>query len=137
MRRRHITAVKMKILATFSLLTASATFFLAAPAVAQHGGHSSHDSAAAAPAKGELVKVSQVDAAWLADARKAYALESCVVSDEKLGSMGDATEWVYRAKGQADRLVKFCCDGCLEDFLADPAAGLAKIDAAAKANAKK
>lgn len=112
-------------------------FFLASPAVAQHSGHSGHGNAAEAPAKGELVKVSKVDAAWLEAARKAYALEACVVSDEKLGSMGDATEWVYRAKGQPDRLVKFCCDGCMEDFLADPAAGIAKIDAAAAKNAKK
>lgn len=129
----------MKILTTSSLIAASAVLLLASPAVAQHGGHSGHGHHAPQPSdKGELVKVSKVDAAWLENARKAYALDVCVVSDEKLGSMGDATEWVYRTKGQPDRLVKFCCDGCMEDFLADPAAGIAKIDAAAeKANAKK
>ena len=119
----------MKILATSSFLAASAMFCFASSAVAQHDGHA---KAAEVSAKGELVKVSQVDPAWLEAARKAYALDVCVVSDESLGSMGDATEWVYRAKGQPDRLVKFCCDGCKEDFLDNPAAGLAKIDAAAK-----
>ena len=128
----------MKILAQSSLLVATATLFLAAPAIAQHSGHGDHGKSAAAPAAGELIKVSKVDAAWLDAARKSYALTTCLVSDEKLGSMGDATEWVYRAKGQPDRLVKFCCNGCREDFLADPATGLAKVDAAAaKANAKK
>jgi hypothetical protein len=129
----------MKILATSSLIVASAIFLLTSSAVAQHGGHSGHGSAAEAPAKGgELIKTSKVDAAWLEAARKAYALDVCAVSGEKLGSMGDATEWVYRAKGQPDRLVKFCCDGCSEDFLADPAAAFAKVDAAAaKAKSKK
>jgi hypothetical protein len=117
-------------------LFVAASLAVVSPLVAQqHAGHST--ASAAAPAKGQLVKVAEVDAAWLAEARKNYALEVCAVSGEALGSMGDATEWVYRAKGQPDRLVKFCCDGCMEDFLADPASGLAKIDAAAKKKAQK
>lgn len=121
----------MKFSSTVSLLVAASALALVSPLAAQHHGNHSHASAAA-PAKGQLVKADEVDAAWLAEARKTYPLEVCVMSDEKLGSMGDATEWVYRAKGQPDRLVKFCCDGCIEDFMADPATGLAKIDAAAK-----
>ena len=86
----------------------------------------------AAPA-GRLVPAKQADAAWLAEARRDYPLGTCVVADEKLGSMGDATEHVWRVADRPDRLVKFCCDGCIEDFLADPAKALAKIDAAAQA----
>jgi hypothetical protein len=45
--------------------------------------------------------------------------------------MGKPAEYIYRAEGQTDRLVMFCCSGCEEDFMKAPAAHLAKIDAAA------
>ena len=88
------------------------------------------NSAPAAP--GHLVKVTEKDAAWAAEARKRYPLDVCVTSDEKLGSMGDAAEFIYRAPGQPDRLVLFCCEACVEDFMSAPPKYLAKIDAAAK-----
>lgn len=88
----------------------------------------------AAPA-GRLLPATQVDPQWLAAARAGYPLGTCVVAGEKLGSMGDATEHVWRVEGRPDRLVKFCCDGCLEDFLAAPDKALAKIAAAAAAKA--
>jgi len=62
-----------------------------------------------------------------------YPLKTCVVSDEPLGSMGDAIKYVHREAGKPDRLVLFCCEGCIEDFKGDPAKFLAKLDAAAKA----
>lgn len=88
---------------------------------------------------GQLLPASKADAAWLEKARASYPLKVCVVSDEELGSMGDAPERIYRVKGQPDRLVLFCCDGCEEDFKAEPARFLARIDAAknAKDPAKK
>lgn len=89
----------------------------------------------AAPA-GQLVPVTDQDAAWAAEARKSYPLKTCVTSDEELGSMGESPEFIYRVKGQPDRLVIFCCLGCDEDFLKEPARFLAKIDAAAKAKDK-
>jgi hypothetical protein len=61
-----------------------------------------------------------------------YPLKSCVVSDEPLGSMGDAIKYTHREAGKPDRLVLFCCEGCIEDFKGDPAKFLAKLDAAAK-----
>lgn len=64
-----------------------------------------------------------------------YPLKSCVVSDEPLGSMGDAIKYTHREAGKPDRLVLFCCEGCIEDFKADPAKFLAKLDAAAKGKA--
>ncbi|HUR56887.1 MAG TPA: hypothetical protein VM029_04200 [Opitutaceae bacterium] len=92
-----------------------------------------NDSTAPAAAKGTLVKVTDKDAAWAAQARKTYPLQVCLSSDEKLGSMGETANYIYREKGKPDRLVVFCCEGCEEDFTKDPAKHLAKLDAAAKA----
>ena len=83
-------------------------------------------------AKGKLMPVTEKEASWAAQARKTYPLEVCVASDEKLGAMGKSPECIYREGGKPDRLVVFCCDGCEEDFMKDPAKYLAKIDAAAK-----
>ena len=60
----------------------------------------------------------------------AYPLDTCVVSGEKLGSMGDA--YVLEHKGQQ---VQLCCKSCLKKFNKDPDAYVAKIAAAAKAKA--
>lgn len=59
----------------------------------------------------------------------AYPLDTCVVSGEKLGSMGD--NYVFEHKGQQ---VQLCCKSCLKKFNKDPDAYAAKIAAAAKAN---
>ncbi|MBL9209559.1 MAG: hypothetical protein JNL92_03775 [Opitutaceae bacterium] len=76
---------------------------------------------------------SPVLAADQAPSLENYPLKSCVVSDEPLGSMGDAVKYTHREPGKPDRLVLFCCEGCIEDFKGDPAKFLAKLDAAAKA----
>ncbi|MFZ9746518.1 MAG: hypothetical protein ACO3G4_07795 [Opitutaceae bacterium] len=78
----------------------------------------------------------KTDAEIIAAARKAYPLKTCLVSNEPLGSMGEAAGYIHRAPGQADRVVFFCCEGCGEDFKASPAKFLAKVDAAAAAAAK-
>lgn len=57
--------------------------------------------------------------------RESYPLEECVISGEPLGSMGEPFEIVY-----ANRLVRFCCDGCLGKFHKDPSAAMAKLDTA-------
>jgi hypothetical protein len=69
-----------------------------------------------------------------ADAKaKPYTLETCVVSGDKLGGMGDAYVFVYQG-----REIKLCCKSCVKDFNADPAKYLKKIDEAeAKAKDKK
>lgn len=89
----------------------------------------------AAPPAGTLTRVSEKNAAWAAKARESYPLQVCAVSNEALGSMGRPPEYVYALPGQPDRLVIFCCAGCEEDFMKEPAKHLAKIDAAAKAKA--
>lgn len=53
---------------------------------------------------------------------KAYPLDTCVVTDEKLGEMGEA--YVFAHEGQP---VKLCCKPCLKKFKADPAEYLKKI----------
>jgi len=54
-----------------------------------------------------------------------YPLDTCVVTGEELGEMGEPIDYVF-----ANRLVRFCCPNCIDDFEANPAMYLAKIDAA-------
>lgn len=44
-----------------------------------------------------------------------YGLDTCVVMDSKLGSMGDPIVRVH--EGQE---VKFCCMPCVDEFESDP-----------------
>lgn len=120
-----------------SILTISG--FLAIAASLTAAEKQSAPTAAANVSAGKLIRVTEKDAAWAAKARKSYPLTVCVASGEDLGSMGDSPEYIYRVAGQRDRLVVFCCEGCEDDFLKDPAKYLAKIDAAkaAKANSGK
>ena len=57
---------------------------------------------------------------------KAYPLDKCVVTDEKLGDHGKP--YVFTHKGQE---VKLCCKDCLKDFNKDSAKYIKKIDDAA------
>lgn len=54
-----------------------------------------------------------------------YPLTTCVVSDEKLGSMGKP--YVIKHEGKE---VQFCCKGCEKDFKKSPDKYLKKIEAA-------
>lgn len=55
---------------------------------------------------------------------KAYPLDVCVVSGEKLGSMGKPH--VINHKGTE---VRFCCDDCLPEFNKDPDKYVAMVKA--------
>ena len=68
----------------------------------------------------------------IAKARTNYPMKTCLVSDENLGSMGDAVAHVHRAAGKPDRVIFLCCEGCIDDFKADPSKFLKKVDDAAK-----
>ncbi|MEQ2007873.1 MAG: hypothetical protein ABMA26_13835 [Limisphaerales bacterium] len=57
-------------------------------------------------------------------AAKPYTLDVCIVSGEKLGSMGAPVVHVH--EGQE---VKLCCKSCLPDFKKEPAKFLAKLAA--------
>jgi len=65
--------------------------------------------------------------ASLSFAAEKYPLETCVVSGEKLGSMGKA--YVHKHN---DREVLLCCKSCIKDFEKEPAKFLSKLDAAKK-----
>lgn len=58
---------------------------------------------------------------------KPYPMDTCVISGEKLGSMGDAVVFT-----EGDQEIAICCASCKKDFNKDKKANLAKIDAAAK-----
>jgi len=107
-----------------------ASLAVAAPLFAQHHASGHAEKKESNQAAGQLVKVTDKEAAWAAQARKIYPLKVCLVSGEDLGSMGQSPEYIYRVDGQPDRLVLFCCDGCEEDFLKEPARYLAKLKAA-------
>lgn len=55
-------------------------------------------------------------------AAKPYKLETCIMSGEELGSMGDPIMLLV-----GDQQIKLCCDSCLDDLKADPAKALAKL----------
>ena len=61
------------------------------------------------------------------DEKKEYPLKTCVVTEEKLGSMGKP--YVIKHEGKE---VQFCCKGCEKDFKKEPAKYLKKIDEASK-----
>ena len=114
----HMKALLSSILATVLLATAASSV------------HAANDKKAAPQTESELI----------AKARADYPMKTCLVSDEALGSMGDAVAYVHRVAGKPDRVVFFCCEGCIDDFKADPAKFLKKVDEAAKnktAGAKK
>ena len=52
-----------------------------------------------------------------------YPLDTCVVSGEKLGSMGDPI--VIKHEGTE---VRFCCKSCIKKFKKDPAKYLSKLN---------
>ena len=110
------------------VLLLSLTFAAAGVTHAADGGHDhpggSHEDSKATPAD-------QAD--WLAAAKAAYPLETCVVSGDKLegGDMGHPIDYVHKVDGMPDRLVRFCCRDCVRDFKTDPAKYLAMIDTAA------
>lgn len=63
---------------------------------------------------------------------KPYSLKTCVVSDEKLGEMGDP--YVFNYEG---REIKLCCKSCKKDFDKASAKYIKKIEKVETAAAKK
>lgn len=59
----------------------------------------------------------------LASEVRPYPLETCIVMDSELGTMGDPVVRVY--EGQE---VKFCCEPCVEEFESDPEFYMAKLN---------
>lgn len=82
---------------------------------AAEGGHD-HDH-------GEAKPKPKVEQPMDGDAKpKPYPKDTCIVSGEKLGSMGKPIVMVHQ--GQE---VKFCCKSCIKDFKQDPDTYIAKL----------
>ncbi|MFT4542088.1 MAG: hypothetical protein ACI841_003495 [Planctomycetota bacterium] len=54
-----------------------------------------------------------------------YGLDTCIITESKLGSMGDPITKVY-----GNREVKFCCAPCVEEFEMDIEGYLEDVDEA-------
>ena len=54
-----------------------------------------------------------------------YPLETCLISGQKLGSMGKPLDKIYN-----NRLVRFCCSGCLGKFETNQEEFHSKLDQA-------
>lgn len=69
----------------------------------------------------------KVDAAIVEQQLPFYPIATCVISDEPLVDGGEdiAINFVHQ-----NRLIRFCCRGCVKDFRKDPEQALAKLDAA-------
>jgi YHS domain-containing protein len=72
--------------------------------------------------------LSAIDKAVIESRKAAYKTTTCVVSGEKLGSMGDPVDLVV-----GNRLVRLCCSSCVKTFAADAVAFMAKLPAPAAA----
>lgn len=75
--------------------------------------------------KDPALGVNIIDAAVLAAQGPDYPLTSCPISGETLGAMGEPVDYVI-----ADRLVRFCCAGCVGPFHRAPAVHLAALNKA-------
>lgn len=80
-----------------------------------------------APCEASLVNepgkyLAKLDAAYAEKQRANYAIDTCVVTGAKLGSMGEPAEVVA-----GTTLVRLCCESCLPKFRANPAEYLAKL----------
>jgi len=60
-----------------------------------------------------------------------YPIKTCIVSGEALGSMGEPFKYVHEGT-----TVKFCCEGCLDEFKENPTKFLAKLNAGGQPPAK-
>ena len=56
-------------------------------------------------------------------AARPYPLDTCLVSDNELGSMGDPITIVYEG-----RELSFCCSPCVKEFETNPAEFLQKLE---------
>jgi hypothetical protein len=88
-------------------------------------------TASAADKKDQAPAPTPTESEMIAKARANYPMKKCLVSDEDLGSMGDATPYVYKQAGKPDRVIFVCCEGCIDDFKVDPAKYMKKLDDAA------
>ncbi len=103
----------------FALIITSACHESSATASAEHAEHADHDhQKAAATDKAPATPSPAVAATGV----KPYPLDTCLVSGEKLGEMGDPV--VINYQGQE---IKFCCKSCVPKFNKNPDKYLGKL----------
>ncbi len=73
--------------------------------------------------KDPAVVLAKIDQAVIAAQKASYPLETCPVSGEKLGTMGEPVNHV-----NGTRLVRFCCPSCIKVFKKEPEKIMAKVD---------
>ena len=73
--------------------------------------------------------LAKIDAEMIANQTPFYPLDTCMISGKPLGD--DIIDVIHN-----NRLVRFCCEGCPDQFAAAPAKFLAKLDRAAIAKQK-
>jgi YHS domain-containing protein len=95
-------------------------FLVGALAIAAATGFGPQDKPAAKPAASSPPQAGKATA--VANPNP-YPLATCVVSGEKLGSMGKPVVKEYEG-----REVRFCCAGCIKDFEKNQATFMKKID---------
>jgi len=121
----------MQSIRSISLALAIVGFVAASGTAIAHEGHNK-DAAAATAGSGQLVAVTEKDAAWVADQKAKYPTDVCIVSEDKLGGdMGKPVDYIFRVAGKPDRLVTFCCKDCVKDFNKDSEKYLKILDDAA------
>ncbi len=69
--------------------------------------------------------LAKVDEQVIAQQKEFYPIETCIVGEGDLGSMGEPLDLVVN-----NRHVRLCCAGCEKKLKADPAAFIAKLDEA-------
>lgn len=69
----------------------------------------------------------KLDKAAIEQQREHYPLDVCIVSGQSLGSMGKPVDAVY-----GNRLVRFCCGGCVDKFESNAPAYMKRLDTAWK-----
>jgi YHS domain-containing protein len=74
--------------------------------------------------------IKKLDAAVVAKQKAGYKLQTCPVSGEKLGGMGEPVDYVI-----ANRLVRLCCSECIGKIQKDPMIYLQRVDAGAAGSA--
>ena len=57
--------------------------------------------------------IAKLDEAVIAAQKDSYPLTTCIITGEPLDAMGEPVQKVF-----ANRLVQFCCDGCVDKFTA-------------------
>lgn len=97
MKTPHIITSAYMVIVAFAAIPA-------APATEGHGKH----NAAEERAKPKV---------------KPYSLDTCIVSDDKLGEMGKPVVFTYK-----DQEIKLCCKACRKDFDKDPDKFLRKLE---------